>query len=95
MFSRGEYNESSESLNANENGVASLLNLEDIHQEKVSLIGCSSWCGKECNLLDLETVFLAKGCVVAFDPRETILDDILGHDHVSLTILCCMETSQW
>ncbi len=94
-FSRGEYNESSKSLCANENGVASSPNLEDIHRKKTLLIGHSSWCGMECNLLDLEGVFLVRGRVVASNPRETIMDDILGHDHVGLTILYCMETFQW
>jgi hypothetical protein len=28
-----------------------------------------------------------KGRVMVSDPREAIMDDILGHDHVSLTIL--------
>jgi hypothetical protein len=34
----------------------------------------------------MEGVFFAKGLVMASDPRETILDDIFGHDHVDLTI---------
>jgi hypothetical protein len=52
-------------------------------------IGHSSWCIRECDLLDLEGDFLSKGCVMAFNMKETILDDILGHDLVGLTILHC------
>ncbi len=46
----------------------------------------SSWHGKECDLLDLEGVFLVKGHVTASNPRKAIMDDILGQDHVDLTI---------
>ncbi len=87
MFSRGEYNESNEFFIANEDDVASLLNLKDMRQKEVSPIGCSNWCGKECNLLDPEGVNFARDCVTTFDPREVILDNILGHDHANLTIL--------
>ncbi len=93
MFSRGEYSESSESLSVNEDCVASLPNLEDMHQKEASLIRLSNWCKKECNFLDLEGVFFMKGCVAASNLRETILNDILGHDHVGLTILYCTGTS--
>jgi hypothetical protein len=58
-------------------------------QRKTSLMGHSSWCKKECDLLNLEGVFLAKGHVMATDLKETIMDNILGHDHVGLTILYC------
>ncbi len=53
------------------------------------LIKCSSWHGKECNLIDPESVFLMRARVMASTPREAILDDILGDDHVNLTILYC------
>jgi hypothetical protein len=55
-------------------------------QKEALPIGHSNWHGKECDLLDDEDVFLMKGCVMIFDPREAILDDILRHDHVGLTI---------
>jgi hypothetical protein len=42
VFSRGEYNESSEFFIANEYDLASLLNLEDMHQREAPLIGHSS-----------------------------------------------------
>jgi hypothetical protein len=32
-----------------------------------------------------------KGCVTIFDPREAIFDNILGHDHVDLTVLYCLR----
>ncbi len=34
-------------------------------------------------------MFIAKGCVTTSDPKEEILDDILDHDHVGLTIYYC------
>jgi hypothetical protein len=48
MFSRNEYNnENNESLSANENNVASLLNLKDICRREALPVGCSNWCRKE------------------------------------------------
>jgi len=85
-----EYIERSESLSANEHDVASSPNLKDMHQREVLLIGDSSWHESECNLLDLEGVFLAKDCVTTSNLRETIMDDILGHDHVDLTMPYCL-----
>ncbi len=32
-----------------------------------------------------------KGHVMVFDMKEAILDNILGHDHVGLTILYCLR----
>jgi hypothetical protein len=49
----------------------------------------SSWHIKECDFLDPEGDFLVRGCVMAFNMRKAILDDILGHDLVGLTILYC------
>jgi len=43
-----------------------------------------------------------RGRVTPFDPREAIMDDILGHDYVGLTIFYChgdksmvMSISKW
>jgi hypothetical protein len=47
VFSGGEYNESNESLGANEDDMVSLLNLKDIHRKEALPIGHSSWHGKE------------------------------------------------
>jgi hypothetical protein len=69
--------------------VASLLNLKDMRQREASPIRCSNWHGWECNLLDIEGVLLVKGHVTVSISREAILDNILGHDHVNLTIFCC------
>jgi hypothetical protein len=66
--------------------VASLPNLKDLWQRKALPIERSGWCERKCNLLHLEGVFCAKGRVMASDPREAILDDNFGHDHVDLTI---------
>jgi hypothetical protein len=90
VFSGDEYNESSEFLNANEDNVASLLNFEDMRQREALPIGCSSWHRKECDLQDREGDFLLKGHVTKFDPREAILDNIIGDYHVDLTILYCL-----
>ncbi len=86
MFLRGEYNESSEFLSANESNVGSSPNLEDMHRREALPIGCSIWHGKECELLNLEGIFLAKGHVMASNTREAILEDIFGQNHVDLTI---------
>jgi hypothetical protein len=90
MFLGGEYNESSESFNVNEDDVASLPNLEDMCQREVQPIRHSSGCEKECDLQNPKGVFLMGRCVMASDLREVILDIILGDDHVGLTILYCL-----
>ncbi len=69
--------------------MVSSFNLEDMRQRKAPPIGCNNWRGRECDFLDHEGVFLMKGCVAVFDMREAILDNILGHDHVDLTIFYC------
>jgi len=89
VFLGGGYNESNESFSANENDVASLFNLENMCRREVLPIGHNNWCEKECNLQDPEGVFLVKGCVMASNLREVILENILGDDHVGLTILYC------
>jgi hypothetical protein len=61
-----------------------------MHRREASLIGHSNWHGKECNVQDLENVFLTKGRVTTFDPREVIMDNILKDDHFGLTILYCL-----
>jgi hypothetical protein len=89
---RSAYNiGSSESLSAHEDDVASSPNLEDMRQKEVLPIGRSSWCKKECDLQDPKGVFFVKGHVMAIDPKEVILKDILGDDHVSLTIIYYIE----
>jgi hypothetical protein len=82
----GEYNESSEFLSANEGNVGNSPNLKDMHQREAIPIGCSNWHGKECNLQNLEGIFFVKGHVMASNPREATMEDILGQDHVDLTI---------
>jgi hypothetical protein len=89
MFFGAKYNKNSESLSANEDDVARLPNLKNMRQREPPLIRCNSWCKNECDLLDPEGVFLTRGYVMAFDAREAILDDILGHNHVRLTIFYC------
>lgn len=58
MILGGDYNKSNESLNVNENNVASSPNLEDMHRKEALPIGCRSSHGNECNLLDPKGVFL-------------------------------------
>jgi hypothetical protein len=91
VFSRGEYNESNESFGANEDDVVSFLNLKDMCQREASPKRRSSWHGKECNLQHPDNVIFARGCVTTFNLRGTILDDIFGDDHVSLTIFYCVR----
>jgi hypothetical protein len=50
------------------------------------------WQGNECDLLNNDGVFIAKGQVLACDPQEVVLDDRLGDDHVGLCILYCLMT---
>jgi len=45
------------------------------------------WRGTECNLVDDDGVFIAKGQVATCDPQEVILDNQSGEDHVGLCIL--------
>jgi hypothetical protein len=81
------YNESSESFGTNEDNVATSPNLKDICRGEAPPIGRNNWHEKECNLLDLEGVSLARSRVMAFDLRKAILDVILGDDDVGLIIL--------
>jgi hypothetical protein len=87
-FSGGEYNVSNESLNGNEDNVANSCNSKDMRQKEASPIRRSSWHEKGCDFLDLESVFLVRGCVtIIFDPKESILGNILQDDHIGLTII--------
>jgi hypothetical protein len=36
-------------------------------------------------------LFVANGRVIACDPREVVLDNKLGEDHVGVTILYCLN----
>jgi hypothetical protein len=85
-FLGGEYNESNESLSANENDVANLPNLKNMHQIQTSPIRHNNWCGNECSLLDLKGVFFARGCVMTSDPEEEIMDNVLGHTRKKFVI---------
>jgi hypothetical protein len=52
---------------------------------------CRSWWrGVECDLLNDDGVFIAKGQVIAYDPMEVVLDDWFGEDHVGLCIMYCL-----
>jgi hypothetical protein len=54
----------------------------------VPSLECCSWKGMECDVVDVEGVFVAKGQVIACDPREVVFSDDLG-DHVGILILYC------
>jgi hypothetical protein len=41
--------------------VSFLVLMKTMYQKEASSIRCSSWRGRECDLLDLEGVFLVKG----------------------------------
>ncbi len=64
-------------------------NVHDDHPNFSSL-GCCSWKGMECDVVDVEGVFVAKGRIIACDPREVVLDLDLG-DHVGILILYCLN----
>ncbi len=48
-----------------------------MYQKKPPLIGCSSWHKKECDLQGPRSVFVMKGHVTTFNPREVILEMIM------------------
>ncbi len=39
--------------------------------------------------MDDVVLFVGSGCVIACDPREVVLDNKLGEDHVEMSILYC------
>jgi hypothetical protein len=45
----------------------------------------------ECELVDDVGLFVASGYVIVSDPREAILDNQLGEDHVGVNILYCLN----
>jgi hypothetical protein len=53
-------------------------------------LGCSSSRGTKCDV-DVEGVFITRGQVIACDPREAMLDDDLGEDHVGILISYCPD----
>lgn len=55
-----------------------------------SLRHCS-WRGIEHDVINDEGVFVDKGWVFVCDPKEAMLDDDLGEDHVELFILYCHD----
>jgi hypothetical protein len=40
----------------------------------------------ECELVDDVGLFIASGNVIVCDPREVVLDNLLGEDHVKMNI---------
>jgi hypothetical protein len=53
------------------------------------LKGRCVWQGVECELVDDVGLFIASGHVIASDPKEAVLDNQLGEDHVGVSILYC------
>jgi hypothetical protein len=47
------------------------------------------WWGFECEFVDDVGVFVATRPVITCDPKETILHNQLGKDHVGFNILYC------
>jgi hypothetical protein len=45
----------------------------------------------ECNVIDVEAVFVAREWNNCMWPKEEVLDDDLGEDHVGLCILYCLD----
>jgi hypothetical protein len=83
----GEYSKRNEELGVDEDDVASLPNLQNMHQREAPPIGCSNWHKKECGLFNPKGIFFAKNHVTTSNLTKAILDDSLGDDHISLTIL--------
>jgi len=57
----------------------------------ISLKGRCVWQVVECELVDDVGLFVASGYVIVSDPREAILDNQLGEDHVGVNILYCLN----
>jgi hypothetical protein len=49
-----------------------------MHQKNPPLIGCNNWHKKERDLQGPISVFLVKGHVTTFNPREVILEMIMS-----------------
>jgi hypothetical protein len=43
----------------------------------------------ECDVVDVEGVFVARGQVITCDPREVVFNNDLCEDHVGIFILYC------
>ncbi len=41
----------------------------------------------KCELVDDVGLFVASGCVIAYDPKELVFDNQLNEDHVKMSIL--------
>ncbi len=53
------------------------------------------WCGRKCELVNHVGKIIVEGRIVAYDPKELILDDDLGETEVGVKILSCpKDTSQ-
>jgi hypothetical protein len=49
------------------------------------------WWGSKCEFVVNIGVFIVIGHVIACDPKEAILDDQLGKDHVGLNVLYLLK----
>ncbi len=52
----------------------------------ISSKGGCAWQGVECELVNDVGLFVVSGHVITSDPREAVLDNQLGEDHVSVSI---------
>ncbi len=50
-----------------------------------------SWRSIECDVVDVEGVYVDREWIIVCDSREEVLDDDLGEDHVGLFILYCLN----
>ncbi len=57
----------------------------------IMLKGRCVWQGVECELVDDVGLFIASGHVISCDPKEVVLDNQLGEDHVGVSILYCLN----
>jgi len=55
----------------------------------VPLLRRCNWRGTKCGIVDVEFCFVSRDQVIASDPKEAVLDDDLGKDHVGLLNLYC------
>ncbi len=59
------------------------------YNTKVLSLRHCSWRGIECDVVDVEGVFIVRGQLIACDPREIVLYDDLGEDRFGSLILYC------
>ncbi len=88
---RGSFDSMSEWSNEKGNGEEEHERSDNENDFHIMLKGRCVWQGVECELLDDVGLLIASGQVIACDPKEAIIDNQLGEDHVGVSILYCLN----